>query len=388
MKMNTDPLTNLRKEARLRSLAFTLVELLVVIAIIGVLIALLLPAIQAARESARKSQCGNHLKQVGTAIHNFHGTVGGLPPTTVGSDNNVSRPCFWVLLWPYLEQQSLYDYVARTGFSAKYNNTWWYGLSDEERSNFGAVSPYHCPSRRGGGSQITKETQASDHGTQPTPEVWGVDGGPTIDYCFPICRRSDPNYVPWGDYWDPLSAGHINGQGGPFRVALHAIQTPGTRDPNRWVPRDTFAWFQDGTSNQIVAGEKHIPLNRIDVCRNDRTTDGTLDNVAPNAHDCSYMGGGLNRSLSVSRAIRRSCPTGSNDGDPNTWGGNINGIHRIDDAQSDTAHFQDIGFGSMHPGSSQILFGDGSIRAFPPTIQPLIIGLLTFAFDGTSVNLP
>lgn len=122
--------------------AFTLVELLVVVAIIGVLVALLLPAVQAARESARRMRSTNNLKQMGVAHHNYndvHGrfTVGrGGPLPTRRWGGNVG-------LLPYLELQALYDTITtnqRTLPGPSYN----YAVNMPEFTT--PIAIFRCPS--------------------------------------------------------------------------------------------------------------------------------------------------------------------------------------------------------------------------------------------------
>jgi len=60
--------------------AFTLIELMVVMAIIAILAALLLPALVAARERSRRSVCSNNLNQVGKGLEMYIGQYGDYFP--------------------------------------------------------------------------------------------------------------------------------------------------------------------------------------------------------------------------------------------------------------------------------------------------------------------
>lgn len=60
-----------RRQVGRSSRAFTLIEVLVVVAIIGLLIALLVPGLTAAREASRRAVCGSNLKQIITGVHMY-----------------------------------------------------------------------------------------------------------------------------------------------------------------------------------------------------------------------------------------------------------------------------------------------------------------------------
>src|SRR5580700_5218585 len=73
-----------------RTNAFTLVELLTVIAIIGILAAILLPVLNRSQQRAQRVFCENNLQEIGLAYHTFAGDHSGEFPMAVSTNEEGS----------------------------------------------------------------------------------------------------------------------------------------------------------------------------------------------------------------------------------------------------------------------------------------------------------
>ena len=384
--MNTYRLTNkdLRRHRR-RLPAFTLVELLVVIAIIGMLIALLLPAVQAAREAARRMSCSNHLKQMGLAVHNFHDARDGLVPSHY---NNFDRASFWCFIWPFIEHGALYDIIQDRCVvvhpddpaGTAVNDLWylltngyefWRRLSGQDRRAFGSVPYMKCPSRRAG----LAATNLDGAGNARVASTGAGPSGPQGDYAFVASSMVQGWWM-----FDGNTAASAANLGSPFRPALDT----GTPWGGKWAPRDNFARVADGLSNQLFVGEKHIPRDRLGRCGTTLTSDGA---GYVDQDDCSYLVasqwavGGV-RAI-VSNRSGASIP--SLDGYVEYPLSNPND-HANDPNKTALYHY---GFGSSHPGVSQFLLGDGSVRSFSVATSVFsVLRPLSLVDDGVPVAAP
>jgi len=346
---------------------FTLVELLVVIAIIGMLIALLLPAVQAAREAARRMQCTNHLKQAGLAVHNFHSSLDGLPPASIGQAydstpadpdfeakydkgriSNIGRASFWVLILPYMEQTALYEFVQtkserfRLGLDGE--NLWDgpnMGTAAERATNQAmlcSVNTFVCPSRRGSGKSLVGQPRGE---ASPDPS-WSGHMGPQGDYAIPI-GLNHAHWANWAHVQNRTNPA-FSGQRGAFRMADWA----NLADPTTWRPRDNFSWLSDGTSNTMIIGEKHIYSSTLNRCAA-LVNNGSIPDDRWYIGDCSIFSSNVWGVMSWARSFNARIATGSLEG------GTVFGEG-------------DYQWGSSHPGVFNVLTGDGAVRSFPVTM--------------------
>jgi hypothetical protein len=358
----------------------------VVIAIIGVLIGLLLPAVQAAREAARKMKCSSNLRQMGIATHNFHDAQGGIPPYHVGASptsvtgySDWGSLSFFGIVYPYIEQQALYDIIAnatlgtKKGFDVPLKEDWWGGLSPGQQKAF-SIPIYHCPSRRSG-------TYVNVTPTSPTllKGNSAKGAGPQGDYAVVLAAIEGSGslygraYVIMGQVLDiDPSRAKI---GNAIRRAAHTKEAtfspPARGDNNTWYPRDDFNFIGDGLSNTFLVGEKFVRFDGIGKCGT--WIDDTTWSAAP-TFDCPYLEVGTNHY--AGRDIYEA-------------GSTIVSIARgpAEYPTSDTSPPR-VRFGGCHVGICNFLFGDGSVHFVSSSTGRVILESLTLTQDGKAVSLP
>ena len=228
---------------RFRS-AFTLVELLVVIAVIGILVGLLLPAVQSAREAARRMSCQNNLHQVGIAMHNYHGIYNQLPAGWIADDDDHHEPGWgWAAaILPQMEQNTIYDAIN-------------FGVPVEEGTHSvireTTIDAYQCPSDTldpvfmiAEGSDDHDHDHSEDHDDDDhDDDDHGHDHGENVDegpdFLFPIAKSNYVGVYGTFDIHDDLYAGD-----GLFYGNSH----------------HRFRDVLDGLSNTLMVGERNSRL--------------------------------------------------------------------------------------------------------------------------------
>jgi hypothetical protein len=187
------------------------------------------------------------------------------------------------------------------------------------------------------------------------------------------------NHDTSGEWWNPASlTSDIDKNRSPFRRAIVPLNAAGTNtDATRhseWQPRDSFASIPDGLSNQLMIGEKHIPLTLIKRCE-------TFSGDSVRYTDCSYLSFSDNRGA---QPIFRTFNENYNS-DGTFTGYPISRATDFDDPT--TTHGKNFGFGSWHPSIAQFLLGDGSVRSISVTTPTTILVPLSQINDGIPASL-
>lgn len=305
--------------------AFTLFELMVVIAIVGILIGMLLPAIQMVREGARNLKCKNNLRQISVALHNFESAHQEFPTNGWGyfwhgdPDFGVGtkQPGGWIYQsLAFLEHLNLAEIGS--------------GLPDSDRADAlkevsqTAIETFNCPSRRSANPYPYTATVSlrncnfEDVGAKTD---YAINGGDTV----------------------------IAGTLGPLDFEQFAT--------HEWIDFEKangiafvqmtvgFADIRDGSSNTIMVGEKSLAVANY-------TTGNTIGD-----DQTMFIG---------------------DDADNRRWGYRSPVPDRVD---------EDIeAFGGPHPGVCNFVFADASVRSISNEINEQTMMNLSNRKDGNIQN--
>ncbi|WP_422928197.1 DUF1559 domain-containing protein [Singulisphaera sp. PoT] len=318
---------------------FTLIELLVVIAIIAVLIALLLPAVQAAREAARRAQCVNNLKQLGIAMHNYHGSVGSFPSGCVNNTSFGGPAWNWAsFILPQMEQTALFNAV-----NFALNN----GDPQNTTVSQTIVAGFLCPS--------DDSNRIFTNLWWCYAQNWGVTmSGAATNYV--ACVGDNKFGIPF-DIYSGDSSGTYYGHNGTFR-GLFGEATNGICK--------SIADVTDGTSNTLLLGENSPNFN------------GALN--WPNG-DATY----------ATTVIPLNWRTNLQDGQVDTDGSVCNAVVAALDSPNSYVHcFRNqlyaFGFKSKHPGGSNFVMADGSVRFLKMSVNPRTYNALGSRAGGEIIS--
>lgn len=255
------PMLTLRRRG-----AFTLLELVVVLAIIGVLVSLLLPAVVKVREAVSRASCTNNLKQLALAVQTYHDTHGSIPCGQFlgpyGAGRN-SRAWSWLArLLPYIEQQNL----SQSG-----------GIPVKTLAASGVLSDHvsllFCPSDNARSLGVTKRAgnlEGVPVGLANYKGVSGANWGMDFQGNKWVRLKTDWTNRGTNGSYDGLA----NGDGMMFR--------------SDWVYPLRFRDLTDGSSNTFMIGEDVPALNYWCTWPYSNNTYGTCA-IPPNVRP---LGGG------------------------------------------------------------------------------------------------
>ncbi len=241
---STHPLQNRRR-------AFTMTELLVVLAIIGVLLALLLPAVEKVRQAADLAKCASNLHQIGVAIHNYNDSQGQLPYYRLCPD-------------PWQDGLDHNDLYCNTLTSPTYwtgpNEVWW-APYDNRVPPTSPPLPDFDPSKA-----LIWQYVEGTRDIFNCPEGQDVTlGSPTAGQYYQISYGM--NYVTGGPNGLPLTT-VVNGNGSSnVMIVWDHAKTPGCANSKTAAPRGPWKPYTD------AAAQTHYPL-RHNLLFNVLFTDG------------------------------------------------------------------------------------------------------------------